>query len=229
MNMINKNERIDLCFNNCNSETNGELNLFKNLLPNKTILDVGCRYDSEFLKYDGEVHYFEPVFEFFEKIKAIKDNVNAKSVFNNFGLSSLECELEYYPAHQSFHNRIISCRIDDTENKYFLKVKKGKDYILENDIEKIHLLKIDVEGHEPNVIFGFEDEISKIDIIQFEYGGTYMDSNQKLENIVKYLKVNGFNNIGYLNNEGYVEISDTRDHYQYCNIVCFNDSFFEEL
>ena len=57
-------------FNNCNSKTNGEL-LFYNLIKDKitTIFDIGCRNDSEFINFNGEVHYFDPINDFIESLK----------------------------------------------------------------------------------------------------------------------------------------------------------------
>lgn len=218
---LQENNQLNICFGNGNPKTNGEYNLLTNLKSDQIIFDVGCRTDSEFLKYTGEVHYFDPVAEFIQEI--IKhDNSNSKSFFNNFGLSSKTDSIIYYPAYQSFHNRIITCGNDDSVNAKKLHVLKGKDYMLRNNIEEIHFLKIDVEGHEQEVLFGFEENIKKIDIIQFEYGGTYKDSNCKLEEIIQFLIKNNFNEIGYLNQYGYVKIVNLVDHYQYCNIVAFN-------
>ena len=43
------------------------------------------------------------------------------------------------------------------ENKASLYIKKGKDYVTNNNIKNIDFLKIDTEGYELNVIQGFED------------------------------------------------------------------------
>ena len=70
------------------------------------IFDVGCRSDSEFINFSGEVHYFDPVEEFIENLKKSK-NINKKSYFNNFGLGNDNKELYYYP---KYHVAIRSCR-----------------------------------------------------------------------------------------------------------------------
>ncbi len=33
------------------------------------IFDVGCRSDSDYIDFTGEVHYFDPVNEFIENLK----------------------------------------------------------------------------------------------------------------------------------------------------------------
>ena len=54
---------------------------------------------------------------------------------------------------------VNSCKIPDNENKIILNVRKAKDYIIENNILQIDLLKIDTEGDELSVLRGFEDMI----------------------------------------------------------------------
>ena len=56
-------------FGNDNPKTNGEYRFFMAIKDNiNVIFDVGCRSDSEFTEFEGEVHYFEPVKEFIEKL-----------------------------------------------------------------------------------------------------------------------------------------------------------------
>ena len=63
------------------------------------------------------------------------------------------------------------------------------NYCKENKIELIHYLKLDVEGSEFDVIKGSSDLLKKQNIhyIEFEYGGTYIDSKTKLKDIYEYL------------------------------------------
>jgi FkbM family methyltransferase len=206
-------------FNNCNSLTNGEYKLLMSFLPNLVMFDIGCRSDSEFQKYKGEVHYFEPVKTFLDDLSSRK-SLNTKSFYNNFGLSDTEVELSYYPRYQSFHNRVVSCKIDDSANSILLNCIRAKKYIEDNDIKKIDFVKIDTEGHEFNVIKGFEDKINIVSAIQFEYGGTYLDTDIKLNDVISYLKENGFTQFFYITPHELLTITDFRDHYQYCNIFC---------
>lgn len=84
-------------FNNCNSKTNGELNFFNNIKNSINIIfDVGCRENSEFTQFTGEVHYFDPVNDFIKNLKK-QNNTNKISYFNNFGLGKENKELYYYP------------------------------------------------------------------------------------------------------------------------------------
>lgn len=209
-------------FNNCNPKTNGEEKFFMDIQDNiNVIFDVGCRSDSEFIYFNGEVHYFDPVEEFIENLK-IQKNINKKSYFNNFGLGNDNKELYYYPRYQSFYDRVNSCHISDDSNKILLCIKKGFDYVDSKNIKNIDFLKIDTEGYELDVLQGFEDFLENVKIIQFEYGGTFLDNNKKLIDVINYLQDKGFYNFSYLTSDGTKIITDFNDHYQYCNIVCIN-------
>ena len=175
----------------------------------------------QFINFTGEVHYFDPVDKFIEELKKI-NNFNKKSYFNNFGLGDENKELYYFPGYESFYDRINSCYNSDDANKFLLSTKKGKDYVIENNIKNIDFLKIDTEGYELNVLKGFEDFLENVKIIQFEYGGTFLDNNLKLIDVKNYLEQKGFYKFSYLTNNGVELITDFTDHYQYCNIVCIN-------
>jgi len=209
-------------FNNCDSITNGELLFFNNIKDKiAVIFDIGCRSDSEFINFEGEVHYFDPVSNFIESL-SIMPSKNKKSYFNNFGLGNDNNIIFYYPKYQSFYDRVKSCNISDDSNKILLNIRKAKDYIVEKNIQNIDFIKIDTEGYELKVLQGFEDSLQNIKIIQFEYGGTFLDNNVRLLDVIQYLEQYGFHKFSYLTNSGTHLITDFNDHYQYCNIVCIN-------
>ena len=104
-------------FGNCDAKSNGEEKFFLHIKDKINIIfDVGCRTDSEFVNFSGEVHYFDPVSEFIEKLKFIQ-NSNKASYFNNFGLGNKNETIYYYPSYQSFYDRIKSCTHSDDSNK----------------------------------------------------------------------------------------------------------------
>ena len=147
-----KKDDPDILFNNCDNTTNGELNFYNNIKDKcDVIFDIGCRYDSLFTDFTGEVHYFDPESNFIEKLKK-QTNKNRVSIFNNYGLSNSNDELWYYPKYQSFYNRTVSCSESDEMNKIKFTVKKACNYIKDKNIEKIDFVKIDTEGSEFNII-----------------------------------------------------------------------------
>ena len=60
-----------------------------------------------------------------------------RSNFNNFGLGDENKDLYYYPKYESFYDRINSCHISDDSNKILLNIKKGKDYVVNNNIKRL--------------------------------------------------------------------------------------------
>jgi FkbM family methyltransferase len=211
-----------IILNNCDPKTNGEEDFFNRIKHNiHVIFDVGCRDVSEFTEFEKEVHYFDPVSHFTQQL-AKKTNKNKTSRFNAFGLGSENKDVWYYPKYESFYNRVNSCKISDERNKIMLRIKKAKDYILSNNIQSIDFVKIDTEGHELEVLKGFEELLDRVKIIQFEYGGTFLDNGIKLIDVVNYLEQHGFHKFSYLTDKGIIFMDDFTDHYQYCNIVCIN-------
>ena len=53
--------------------------------------------------------------------------------------------------------------------KFQIKIFKLKDYIEQNNIEKVDFLKIDTEGYEYEVLIGLEGKIQSVNIIMFEH------------------------------------------------------------
>jgi FkbM family methyltransferase len=204
-----------------------EYRFFKQFIERfaEVIFDVGCRFDTVFSNFNGKVHYFDPNAEFLEKLKPVVKN--SESYFNNFGLSDKNETLEYYNEQQSFvHRKLTHPDTYMNWTKSIFEVNRADEYIQKNSIESIDFLKIDTEGFELKVIKGFGDDIQKVKVIQFEYGGTFIDSGDKLKDVVHYLITYGFNQFHYLKYEGLVPLSSLEDHYEYSNIVCFNSKFF---
>ena len=84
-------------FNNCNPKTNGEHKFFMDIKDKvNVIFDVGCRSDSEFIHFEVEVHYFDPIKTFIDKLKQYKTK-NTSSYYNVFGLGNENNQFYYYP------------------------------------------------------------------------------------------------------------------------------------
>jgi hypothetical protein len=62
----------------------------------------------------------------------------------------------------------------------------------EKNVEKIHFLKLDIEGHELKALNGVKEMIGnrKIDFIQFEFGGCNIDSRTFFQDFFYLLKDN---------------------------------------
>ena len=76
-----------------------------------------------------------------------------------------------------------------------LQIKLG-EFVKDNVINNIDILKIDTEGYELEVLKGLEHEISKIKFIYFEHHYDNMiKKNYKYSDIHDYLKINGFHKV----------------------------------
>jgi FkbM family methyltransferase len=206
--------------NNCNPDENGEKWIFERIPNNLIVFDVGARNDSFFLKYPGEVHYFEPQPEFLSSLQLRDPKINTSS-FNSFGLSDCEDKAPWFPTFQSFVDRSQTLK-RQSEPVQWLELRMGLKYVQDKKIEKINFLKIDTEGFELKVIRGFGEFLSNINHIQFEYGGTYIDAKICLKDVLEYLRKMRFGNFGLLSSGGIVPLSSEEDHWQYCNIIADN-------
>lgn len=87
-------------------------------------------------------------------------------------------------------------------------------YCKENNIDRIHFLKFDIEGHELNALNGANKMLKdkKIDIIQFEFGGCNIDSRTFFRDFFYLLKDNY--TIYRILKDGLFEISKYKEQYE---------------
>ena len=98
-------------------------------------------------------------------------------------------------------------------------------YCLAHRVRHIQFLKIDTEGAEFEVIRGCAKLLShaRIDVIQFEYGGTYRDSGVRLEEVYKYLSEYQYRVFKMSDKLVHLEKwSDEYEDYLYSNYLAIN-------
>ena len=130
-------------------------------------LDVGAHVGNHSLfmsQYATHIHAFEPN-------PLARESLNSK-IYNNdiknitvhpIGLSNENNKLPFYIS-QNDNIAEASFRQDhDKNNQYYndLEVKIGDEIIFQRQIEKVDLIKIDVEGYERQVIEGLNKTIEK--------------------------------------------------------------------
>ncbi|MDP1625099.1 MAG: FkbM family methyltransferase [bacterium] len=118
---------------------------------------------------------------------------------NNFGLSDKETSATLYKdvdasGLASVHKRNIdhfNIHMDMTEQ---ISLRKASDYIKEQNVQHINLIKIDVEGHEIQALSGFGGFLNSenVDFVQFEYGGANLDSHTSLMDLFNFFESRGF-------------------------------------
>ncbi|MDP3883003.1 MAG: FkbM family methyltransferase [Candidatus Staskawiczbacteria bacterium] len=137
----------------------------KNLREGDTFIDIGANvgYFSAValgrVGKTGQVHSFEPVPEYFEKLKRVADlNSRYNITINQVALGDEEKKENIYIAGRSAigNNTFFKGLLDEPERAIIreIVVRRLDDYILEKNIKNIKLVKIDVEGFEFPVLKG---------------------------------------------------------------------------
>ncbi len=135
-----------------------------------------------FEKYGCEVYIFEPVKKYFDKIVDRFKN-NPKIHVFNLGLSNKNGTYNIY------YNNDSSSLVHKTSETESIQLRNICDFIDETNIEKIDLIKINIEGEE----FDLLDEIinrlyqSKFSNIQVQFHKMFDDCYQRRDNIRKSL------------------------------------------
>ena len=166
--------------------TSGELAVLKILVKGAMVFDVGANignFAEEVLRSDPTVrlHCFEPSWATFARLQA---KVTSPMVqLNHFGLGADDSEMTLYSDGDasglaSLSQRKIALTGVVLTAKETVRIRRLSDYCREKGIDRIDLLKIDVEGHEMSVLEGAREMLSsrRIGMVMFEFGGCNIDS-----------------------------------------------------
>ena len=217
---------------------NGEYKFLREYIKSgMLVFDIGANigeYSRYILGVDSSVkiHCFEPVKETYDKlVENLRDEIiTQKVISNNLGLSNENKTEEIFiygslaGSNSLYYNKkyvINSVPV----MKQVICLSTLDEYVSNSGIKKIDLLKIDVEGHELNVLQGARESLKKniIKCIQFEYGDFWKISKSKLFLVFDMLKDQYI--IYRLTPWGKVKIRRFKTHlenYKYSNFVAFN-------
>lgn len=192
--------KTELQFDNCNPDTNGEMWLWSLIKKTgfagehqrccKIIIDVGLQTKLTYPD-EGKIvqHCFEPNVKFYNQVK---NSASQHVIINNVGLGSKKGSVTYYQHSESINKRDHYKCTENCSCKINVNIITLDEYIAEKKLDHIDFIKIDTEGYELEVLLGAKNTLPKVDMIQFEYGGTYPDNNIKLADVYKYLYDNNF-------------------------------------
>lgn len=86
----------------------------------------------------------------------------------------------------SLTKRDLSLLNKDFEKSEDVEIDIIDDFCKNNNIKQIDLLKIDVEGHELDVLEGASNMLNKTNIIMFEFGGCNIDTKTYFRDFYKF-------------------------------------------
>lgn len=143
------------------------------------------------------VHSFEPSKATFE---LLNNNIKSgKAILNNKGLGKKAGVFPFYTdfpgsGTASLTKRKMNCYGVDFEYSEDVTIETLDEYCFANNIKEIDLLKIDVEGHELDVLEGSKEMLAKemIKMISFEFGGCNIDTRTFLRDFYYLFKQFGF-------------------------------------
>jgi len=188
-------------------DSSGESAVFKMLAQKKQppycIFDVGAN-QGQFLKSalsnlsDGaQIHAFEPASETFRLLSKNAGN-NPSVILNNFGMGKEPGSFElFYDKEGSGLASLTSRRLDHFDIKFSQSEKVTIDtidnYCALRNIDQIDLLKIDVEGHELDVLAGATGLLGsgRIGMVMFEFGGCNIDTRTFFQDFYYLFTGNG--------------------------------------
>jgi FkbM family methyltransferase len=194
--------------NGSDFENNGELQALNyirtNLIARKkslNVFDVGANSGGYvelvmkvFAKDAVKIFCFEPAKETFATLKKNYSKDKRVKVFN-WGMGSKKETLKLYKSDKySELSSVFQRRLDhfNIEMNIFeeIDIDTIDDFCNQEKISEIGFLKIDVEGNELQVLVGAQKMIAedKISYIQFEFGGTGIDSRTFFQDFYYLLK-----------------------------------------
>lgn len=185
-------------------ESSGESGVIKKLREQNSeslcIFDVGANIgeytelaESLLAGSNYEIHAFEPSKYTYNILQQRISSSNVK--LNNFALGKDKGESYlYYDKLGSGIASLTQRKLDYLDIKFdkheVVSITTIDEYCFQKNISKIHLLKLDVEGHELDVLNGAIMLFRKslIEIVTFEFGGCNIDTRTFLRDFFSFFQ-----------------------------------------
>lgn len=198
------------------------------------VIDIGGNignYTNEILtRYpNANVHIFEPakvnynkLIDRFDSSKNVK--INNYAVSNKNGEGKLFSDVVGSGLASLTQRKLDHFGLDHDiiEN---IKIIKFSDY-WNNELSNaiIDIVKIDVEGHELDVLNGFEEALVKTKLVQFEFGGCNLDTHTTFQEFYYYFNSRNFEilRITPFGLQKIKEYNEIDEYYLTTNFICVN-------
>jgi FkbM family methyltransferase len=202
----------------------------------RIIFDVGAnagQYSSMVLNtmtQACEIHCFEPAKSAYERLMqemAGENNV----VLNNYGLFSKDEERVLFMDSEGSglssltKRRLQHFGIEHGKIREKVRLSTLSKYCHEKDIHHIDVLKIDVEGHEMDVLMGAGGCLENTSFIQFEFGGCAIDTRTFFQDFYYLFSKKDFSIYRILPDGCFLHLAEYREDYEKfrcMNYLCIN-------
>lgn len=171
------------------------------------LLDVGANVGAytrllldgaSLLEAEVEVHAFEPARDSFESLRRglsadRRVILNRKAASNVSGTAPIFSDVSQSPL-ASLHRRDLVAQGLALPGAETVETIRLEDYLRSRAIVHVDFLKLDVEGHERAAVEGLGSYLSaeRMDFVQFEYGGTFLDAGVSLRDMYALFEGVGF-------------------------------------
>jgi FkbM family methyltransferase len=179
----------------------GVIKMMKSLrTPPYCLFDVGSHL-GEYLgvaldllaREEYRIHCFEPSGRLFG-ILSEKATGDGRVVLNNCGLGKEKGQVQLYYDAEEAGGSLTKRRLDhigiDYSQSETVEIDTLDSYCEKNGIPYIHLLKMDIEGHELDLLLGARHmfETGAVKIATFEFGGCNIDTHTYFQDYFYYFK-----------------------------------------
>lgn len=169
-----------------------------------TLIDVGANvglFTKQVIKNKRcKVYAFEPVQRYYEYCRKIFQKETNVAVFN-YGLSDKDQKLEIWVDRENLGwNTIVDEMHTDNMQNEIIQCVRFDDFVYSNNLERIDVVKIDVEGAEYKVLQGMHETIRKfrpIILLEIAWGAMNNPHWTELTKELEWIFDNGYEKINY--------------------------------
>jgi FkbM family methyltransferase len=152
----------------------GELNLFTKVFGQcKVIVDVGARYDVDYLSisqgHNIDYYLFEANPKFYRKLVANLSPFIENVTVENLAVSNKSGFCEYFEQHQTIVKHTLNAK-QTKKPSAVVRMCRLDDYFSKINLKQIDFLKTDIEMNDYFALLGLGKFLDEILFIQFELG-----------------------------------------------------------